>query len=386
MPLSRRDFIKSTALAGAAGAAAAAVGALRPGEARADLTALRGPRRLKILILGGTAFLGPAVVNEARTRGHEVTLFNRGRTNADIFPDIERLKGDRDGDLESLKGRQWDVCLDDSGYIPHMVRDSAELLAPNVGQYIFISSISVYKDFTFKGLNEKSPVGTLTDEAVAAAKTQKDITGENYGPLKALCEQAAEKACPGRTCVIRPGLIVGPMDRSDRFTYWPVRVARGGEVLAPGAPGDVTQVMDVRDLAAFVVRCIEQKTTGTFNATSAPGELTMGEILEACKSVSASDATFTWADAAWLEKKEVQAWSDMPVWVPLVGDSAGHPFVDVSRALKAGLVFRPISETVRGTLDWWNAEPQARREAPMKAGITAEREGELLTAWHAEHP
>lgn len=384
MTLTRRDFIKTTALAGVT--AAAAAGALRPGTAQADLTTLRSKRRLKILILGGTAFLGPAVVNEARVRGHEVTLFNRGRTNADLFPDIERLKGDRDGDLASLKGRQWDVCLDDSGYIPHMVKDSAELLSPNVKQYIFVSSISVYKDFTVKGINEKSPVGTLTDEAIAAAKTQKDITGENYGPLKALCEQAAEKACPGRTCVIRPGLIVGPMDRSDRFTYWPVRVARGGEVLAPGAPGDVTQVMDVRDLAAFVVLCMEQKTTGVFNATSAPGELTMGELLEACKRVSASDATFTWADAKWLETKEVQAWSDMPVWVPLEGDSAGHPFVDVSRAIKAGMVYRPISETVRGTLDWWQTEPQERRDAPMKAGITAEREAELLAAWHAEHP
>jgi 2'-hydroxyisoflavone reductase len=384
MTLTRRDFIKTTALAGVTAVAAGT--ALRPGAAHADFTTLRSKRRLKILILGGTAFLGPAVVNEARVRGHEVTLFNRGRTNADLFPDIERLKGDRDGDLESLKGRRWDVCLDDSGYIPRMVKDSAELLAPNVGRYIFISSISVYKDFSVKGINEKSPVGTLADEAIAAAKTQKDITGENYGPLKALCEQAAEKACPGRTCVIRPGLIVGPMDRSDRFTYWPVRVARGGEVLAPGTPDTVTQVMDVRDLAAFAVRCMEQKTTGVFNATSAPGELTMGELLDACRRVSASDATFTWADAKWLEAKEVQAWSDMPVWVPLDGDSAGHPFVDVSRALKAGLVYRPISETVRGTLDWWQTEPQERRDAPMKAGITAEREAELLAAWHSEHP
>ena len=384
MTLTRRDFIKTTALAGVTAVAAGT--ALRPGAAQADFANLRSKRRLKILILGGTAFLGPAVVNEARLRGHEVTLFNRGRTNADLFPDIERLKGDRDGDLASLAGRQWDVCLDDSGYIPHMVEDSAQLLAPNVAQYIFISSISVYKDFTVKGINEMSPVGTLSDEAIAAAKTQKDITGENYGPLKALCEQAAEKACPGRTCVIRPGLIVGPMDRSDRFTYWPVRVARGGEVLAPGTSGDFTQVMDVRDLAAFVVLCMEQKTVGTFNATSAPGELTMGELLDACKRVSASDATFTWADAKWLEAKEVQAWSDMPVWVPLEGDSAGHPFVDVSRAVKVGLVFRPISETVRGTLDWWATEPQERRDAPMKAGITAEREAALLAAWHAEHP
>lgn len=380
MTLSRRDFLKTTALAGAAAAA------LTPGAARADFTALRSQRRLKILVLGGTAFLGPSVIHEARARGHEITLFNRGRTNADMFPDLERLVGDRDGQLEALKGRKWDVCLDNSGYIPRMVADSAGLLAPNIGQYIFISSISVYADFSKPGLNEKSPVAVLTDEQVAAAKTQKDITGENYGALKALCEQAAEKACPGRTCVIRPGLIVGPMDRTDRFTYWPVRVARGGEVLAPGAPGDVTQVIDVRDLAEFVVRCIEQKTMGVFNATSAPGELTMGELLDSCRRVSGSDATFTWADAAWLEKKEVAAWSDMPVWVPLEGSEAGHPFIDVSRAIEAGLRYRPISETVRGTLDWWATVPQERKDAPMKAGITAEREKELLAAWHAEHP
>lgn len=380
MTLSRRDFLKTTALA------AAAAGALSPGAARADFTALRSRRRLKILVLGGTAFLGPSVIHEARARGHEVTLFNRGRTNADMFPDLERLVGDRDGQLDALRGRKWDACLDNSGYIPRMVADSAGLLAPNVGQYVFISSISVYKDFSQRGLNEKSPVATITDEQLAAAKTQKDVTGENYGALKALCEKAAMDACPGRACVIRPGLIVGPMDRTDRFTYWPVRVARGGEVLAPGTPDTPTQVIDVRDLAEFVVRCLEEKTTGTFNATSAPGELTMGELLESCRRVSGSNATFTWADAAWLEKKEVAAWSDMPVWVPLEGSEAGHPFIDVSRAVKAGLRYRPISETVRGTLDWWATVPQERREAPMKAGITAEREAELLAAWHAEHP
>ena len=380
MTLSRRDFLKTTALA------AAAAGALSPGAARADFTALRSRRRLKILVLGGTAFLGPSVIHEARARGHEVTLFNRGRTNADMFPDLERLVGDRDGQLDALRGRKWDACLDNSGYIPRMVADSAGLLAPNIGQYVFISSISVYKDFSQRGLNEKSPVATITDEQLAAAKTQKDVTGENYGALKALCEKAAMDACPGRACVIRPGLIVGPMDRTDRFTYWPVRVARGGEVLAPGTPDTPTQVIDVRDLAEFVVRCLEEKTTGTFNATSAPGELTMGELLESCRRVSGSNATFTWADAAWLEKKEVAAWSDMPVWVPLEGSEAGHPFIDVSRAVKAGLRYRPISETVRGTLDWWATVPQERREAPMKAGITAEREAELLAAWHAEHP
>lgn len=384
MTLTRRDFLKTTALAGATAAAAAA--SLRPGAARADFTNLRSERRLKILILGGTAFLGPALVNEARMRGHEVTLFNRGRTNADLFPDLETLIGDRDGQLEALRGRQWDACVDDSGYIPRMVKDSAELLAPNIGQYVFISSISVYADFSQRGLNETSPVATISAEDITAAKTQKDVTGANYGALKALCEQAAQAACPGKACVVRPGLIVGPLDRSDRFTYWPVRVARGGEVLAPGTPDTPTQVIDVRDLAAFIVRCLEQRTNGVFNATSAPGQLTIGEMLDSCKRVSGSDATFTWADGPWLEKQGVSAWTDMPVWVPLDGEDAGHPFIDVSRALAAGLVYRPISETVRGTLDWWQTVPQERKDAPMKAGITAEREASLLAAWHSEHP
>ena len=382
MTLSRRDFLRNSALVGAT---AATAGALRAGPALAEFTALRSSKQLKILILGGTAFLGPAVVHEARARGHEITLFNRGRTNAEMFPDLEKLQGDRDGDLASLQGRRWDVCLDNSGYIPRMVKDSAELLAPNIGQYMFVSSISVYADFSKPGLNETSPVAVVSDEQLAAAKTQQDITGENYGALKALCEQAAEKACPGRTCVIRPGLIVGPMDRSDRFTYWPVRVARGGEVLAPGTPDTVTQVMDVRDLAEFAVRCMERGTNGVFNATSAPGELTMGEMLDACRRVSGSDAAFTWADAAFLEAHEVAAWSDMPVWVPLEGEEAGHPFIDVSRALKAGLVYRPITETVRGTLDWWATVPQERKDSPMKAGLTAEREAALLKAWHEAH-
>jgi 2'-hydroxyisoflavone reductase len=380
MSLTRRDFLRTGALAGGAVAGAAA---LRPGAALADFTPLKSQKKLRILILGGTAFLGPAVVNEARARGHEITLFNRGRTNADMYPDLEKLTGDRFGDLSALEGREWDVCLDNSGYIPATVAASAGLLSKHVKQYIFVSSISVFADFSVRGLNEKSPVGQLTDEEIAAAQGMKDITGANYGPLKALCEQAAEKACPGRTCVIRPGLIVGPMDRSDRFTYWPVRVARGGEVLAPGTPDTPTQVIDVRDLAEFIVRCAEQGINGVYNATSPAGELTMGEMLETCRRVSGSDATFTWADAEFLAAQEVAAWSDMPVWVPLEGEEAGHPFIDVSRALKKGLTFRPISETVRGTLDWWATVPQERKDGPMRAGLTAEREAEVLAAWRA---
>jgi 2'-hydroxyisoflavone reductase len=379
MTWTRRDFLKTAAMGGAA----ATAGALTSGQALADFTHLKSKKKLKILILGGTAFLGPAFVNVARSRGHEITLFNRGKTNKDLYPDLVKLRGDRDGDLTALETGTWDVCLDTSGYIPHMVKASTELLKGRVDQYIFISSISVYADFKEKGLNEKSAVGVITDEEIATALTMKDITGLNYGPLKALCEQAASAAFGNKACNIRPGLIVGPRDRSDRFTYWPVRIAKGGEVMVPDKPEIPTQVIDVRDLAEFIVACCEKDINGVFNATSPPEELTMGELFDTCKSVSGSDATFTWVDPAFLEENEIAAWSDMPVWVPLDGDDAGHPFVNIDQALKAGLTFRPISETVRGTLDWWNTVSQERKDKDMRSGITAEREAELLAKWHA---
>jgi 2'-hydroxyisoflavone reductase len=378
MTWTRRDFLKTAAMGGAA----ATAGALTSGQALADFTHLKSKKKLKILILGGTAFLGPAFVNVARSRGHEITLFNRGKTNKDLYPDLVKLRGDRDGDLTALETGTWDVCLDTSGYIPHMVKASTELLKGRVDQYIFISSISVYADFKEKGLNEKSAVGVITDEEIATALTMKDITGLNYGPLKALCEQAASAAFGNKACNIRPGLIVGPRDRSDRFTYWPVRIAKGGEVMVPDKPEIPTQVIDVRDLAEFIVACCEKDINGVFNATSPPEELTMGELFDTCKSVSGSDATFTWVDPAFLEENEIAAWSDMPVWVPLDGDDAGHPYVNIDRALKEGLTFRPISETVRGTLDWWNTVSQERKDKDMRSGITAEREAELLAKWH----
>ena len=373
MSMDRRTFVKYTGLG------ALAAGCLKSAPALADFSYLRSNRQLKILILGGTAFLGPAIVRYARSQGHQLTLFTRGKTNANLFPDIEMLVGDRDGNLEALKNRQWDVVIDTSGYIPRLVTDSAKLLAGNIGQYIFISSISVFADFSVRGLDESSPVGVLEDETV------EEITGLTYGPLKALCEQAAEKVMRGRTTNIRPGLIVGPMDRSDRFTYWPVRIAEGGEVLTPESPDVVTQIIDVNDLAMFIVRCAERNITGTFNATSPTGELTMGEIFETCKKVSGSDATFTYVSHEFMVEKELHEWSDIPVYVPLDGADAGHPFINVNKALRKGLTFRPISETIRDTLDWWATVPQERRDRPMRSGLTAEREREALEAWHDEH-
>ncbi|MFO7653390.1 MAG: NAD-dependent epimerase/dehydratase family protein [Candidatus Krumholzibacteriia bacterium] len=375
MKLTRRDVLRhGTALAAAAGVVGP-LGARRllaqPGRYRPE----RAEHPLQLLILGGTAFLGPHTVDAARARGHEVTLFNRGRTNPELFPDLEKLHGDRDDDLDALRNRRWDVVIDNSGYVPRHVRLSAELLAPAVDHYIFISTISVYADFDPPYLDETYPVGTLEDEGV------EEVTGTTYGPLKALCERAAETAMPGRTTVVRPGLIVGPLDRSDRFTYWPARVHRGGEVLAPGDGTDFTQFIDVRDLAEFIVHCAEQRPGGIYNADAPPDSLTMHQFLETCRTAIAGDARLTWVDADFLAEHEVAPWSQMPVWLP-PGLEPAMGRISTARARRAGLGRRPLEATIRDTLAWWLTEPEERRARP-RAGITAEREAELLAAWHA---
>jgi 2'-hydroxyisoflavone reductase len=333
------------------------------------------PPKKKILILGGTGFLGPALVELARPRGHTVTLFNRGKTQPHLFPDVEKLQGDRDGNLKALEGRKWDAVIDTSGYVPRIVRASAELLAPNVGQYLFVSTISVYKDMSQSGIDESAPVATVEDE-----KTE-DVS-QHYGALKALCEKAAEAAMPGRATIVRPGLIVGPGDPTDRFTYWPVRVARGGEVLAPGDGQDPVQFIDVKDLAAFMLGLVESKVTGIFNATGPVQTLSMRGLLEACKQANGGDATFTWADAAFLEEQKVRPWMDMPVWIPRSDKEAGGVGrVSNARALERGLTFRPVVDTARDTLAWFKTQPP-ERQAKLRAGLSAEREREVLAAWH----
>jgi 2'-hydroxyisoflavone reductase len=370
MRASRREFLRSSIAVGAG----LGLGAGRVVVAGEDDRRGKTDTPRKILILGGTGFLGPQIVEEAVRRGHTLTLFNRGRTRPGLFPDIEKLRGDRDGDLKSLHGRKWDAVVDTSGYVPRIVKDSAELLAPNVGHYIFVSTCSVYADNSKPGEDESAAVGTLDDP-----KTEK-ITGESYGPLKALCEKAAEAAMPGRVANVRPGLIVGPDDPSDRFTYWPVRVARGGEVLAPGSPDDPVQFIDARDLGAWLVRLVEDRTTGVFNAMGPEKPLGMGAMLDACKAASGSDARFTWADADFLAKQKVSPWSDMPVWVPSAGDSAGFARRSNTKAIRAGLTFRPVVETARDTLAWWKTLPESRR-AKLQAGLTPEREAMVLAAW-----
>lgn len=337
------------------------------------------PKPLRILILGGTGFLGPAVVNKAIKRGHTLTLFNRGRTQPHLFPDIEKLQGDRDGGLDALKGREWDAVVDTSGYVPRIVKDSAELLAPNVKHYIFISTVSVYATHQNVNADETDPVGTMDDETV------EDITGATYGPLKALCEKAAETAMPGRVANIRPGLIVGPGDGTDRFTYWPIRIARGGEVLAPGTPDDPIQIIDVRDLGEWIVRVVEQKTVGVFNAITpgrGDGALTIGSMLAGCMKGIESDARLTWVEADFLQQQGVAPWAHMPAWVPPRDGYEGFGRRNVDRAVKAGLKFRPISDIARDTLAWFRTLPE-ERQSRLRAGISAAREAEVLAAWHA---
>jgi 2'-hydroxyisoflavone reductase len=360
----RREFVRDASAAAAAAAVAFGPKTLFAGT----------DSKKTLLILGGTRFLGPEIVDAAKASGWTITLFNRGKTNPGLFPDLEKLQGDRNGDLKSLAGRTFDAVIDTSGYVPRQVRDAAALLGKQgAKQYVFVSSISVYASLGKPGVDETAPVAVLKDPTV------EKVTEETYGGLKALCEAAAEAAMPGRATNVRPGLIVGPNDGTDRFTYWPVRVAKGGEVLAPNRPEDPVEVIDVRDLAAWIVRTIDTKTFGVFNATSAP--IKVGDMLEACKAASGSDARFTWVSAAFLKAQKVEEWSDMPAWTSPEGDDAGGGLVSNARAVAKGLTFRPLRTTAKDTLDWWRKQP-AERTAKLKSGLGEEREKAILAAWH----
>jgi 2'-hydroxyisoflavone reductase len=341
----------------------------------------QGRRPLKILVLGGTRFIGIHMTELALARGHSVTFFNRGRTRAELFPQVEKLLGDRDGKLDSLKGRKWDAVIDTSGYVPRHVRLSAELLAPNVQQYLFISTIGLYADFS-KANDESSPVAKADDE-------QREDWENAYGPLKALCEKAVEAAMPGRTTVVRPGLIVGPEDSTDRFTYWPARAARGGEMIAPGTPDAPYQIIDARDLAAFCLDAIENRTFGTFNVTSPSDKFTIGDVIN--ESVAAALTLArpnpaprpTWVSTEFLTEQKVAPFTDMPGWMPKDGEMGGLYRTDVERAIKAGMKISTLQKTMRDTLAWHLARPAAERDN-LKAGIKPEREKEVLAAWNTK--
>ena len=366
MPISRRTFLATTA-AGAVTAAYARPQIITPAA-----------KPLRILILGGTGFTGPHQVRYAVARGHKVSVFNRGKTNpGSLPPGVEWLEGDRNGQLDALKGKTWDVVIDNPTTLPRWVRDAAAVLKDSVGQYVFISSISVYADNSKANADETDATIKLDDPTV------EKVTGETYGGLKALAEQEAEKAFPGKATIIRPGLIVGPGDNSDRFTYWPVRIARGGEVLAPGNPTDPVQIIDARDLAEWTIRMVEQKNFGVYNATGPAHPLTMAEMLYGIKAVTTAGAQFTWVPASFLEEQKVGPWMDMPVWIPPAGDMAGFGSRSIAKAVAAGLTFRPLADTAHATLEYAGTL-SAERKAKPRAGISAEREAEVLAAWKAK--
>ncbi|MBB6598509.1 NAD-dependent epimerase/dehydratase family protein [Luteimonas sp. MC1825] len=389
----RRELLKA-GLACAVAAALPACARTAAGDA-----APAGGAPLKILVLGGTGFLGPHFVAAARARGHALTLFNRGKSNpgrfeGEAFADIEQLRGDRKLDLSALgDSRRWDAVLDTSAYIPADVTRSAQLLAKRVDRYLIVSTISVYARTDTPGQDEAAPLATLVDP------TATEVTGETYGGLKALCEHAAQAGLPGRTMVVRPGLIVGPGDTTDRFTYWPARADRGGEILAPGSADDPTQFIDVRDLADFLLLALEKRYTGIVNADAPAGSITMGRLLSTCQAVSrrmntiqcvrapcpqppGHDSTLTWVPADFLEAQGVSAWQDMPAWIPAEGDYAGFGRISTARAQALGLRTRPLDDTVAATLEYWRSLPDERRAQP-KAGLSPAREATVLQAWHA---
>lgn len=343
------------------------------------MTALAGRQEgpaqpLSILILGGTGFIGPHMVREVLRRGHSVTLFNRGRTNNTLFPDLETIKGDRDGGLDGLKGRRWDCVVDNSGYVPRHVQDSARLLSDNTKHYLYISTVSVYADFN-RDNDEDSPLATIADESV------EEVTGETYGPLKALCEKrAAAEIDARRLTILRPTYIAGPGDHTDRFSYWPVRTRKGGEMLWPGSESDAIQIIDVRDLASFTVDCLEQGVAGTYNTVNAPGSYTMGKLLEDCRAVSAADVKAVWFSEEFAYEQGLVGGRTLPVWHPKTGPGAAGGSFSLERAKKAGLKNRPERETLRDILTWWDTLP-AERTGEMRAGLDSGREAELLAAW-----
>jgi 2'-hydroxyisoflavone reductase len=318
---------------------------------------------VRLLLLGGPRFLGRAVVDAALVCGHELTLFNRGQTNPELYPEVERIIGDRAGDLAALAGRHWDAVIDTCGYLPDVVRASVDALGDS-GRYCFVSSISVYADFSVRQ-DESGPVAELGD------LPRDEVTNDSYGALKALCEDVVRAAFDERALVVRPGLIVGPHDPTGRFTYWPHRIARGGEVLAPGPPERRSQVIDVRDLAEWIVSLCERGVGGTFNATH-PG-FAWSELLEKCRAVAGGDARVTWVTDAFLVEHGVGEWMELPLWLADPAMAAADD-VDVTRALAAGLSFRPLEDTVHGTLEL--------AETTDAAGLDPEREAALLQAWH----
>ncbi|WP_444997425.1 NAD-dependent epimerase/dehydratase family protein [Aliikangiella sp. IMCC44359] len=368
MALNRRQFVSASIAAAGLSTLPSIINAGTPSA----------PKKLTILFLGGTGFLGPHTVQYALDRGHEVTLFNRGRTNKDLFPELEKIVGNRDPKkgkgLSALKGRQWDAVIDTSGYVPRLVGASSQLLAESTKQYLFVSTICQYDNWAEGGNN-----GT---ESRARAKLDNPTTEDvstHYCALKAYCETAAEKAMPGRVTHIRPGLIVGPRDKTDRFTYWPVRIDQGGEVLAPGKPSDLTQLIDVRDLAMFMVHSLEKKLMGEYNLICPP--FPFGDLMKSCLKNSSSKTKLTWVPADFMAKNDVNPWRDVFMWADSNSPGSGALTWSGQKALDAGLTIRPIDETVKDTLAWFKSLPKERQNK-LRAGMSKQKEAKVLKAWH----
>ena len=337
---------------------------------------------MKVLVFGGTVFLGRHLVDALLAHGHEVTLFNRGRTRPGLFAQVAQLHGERDGKLDALAaavqaGRRWDVAIDCSGYLPRVVRQSAQLLRDAVDRYQFVSSISVYADFSQPGTREDAALAQLADPA------REDVP-RDYGALKAACEAVVAEIYGPRAQQVRPGLIVGPWDPTQRFTYWVQRAAQGGEMLAPGEPAAPVQFIDGRDLAQWMVRLAATELSGAFNAAGpVAGPCTFGELIDACREAAGVPARVTWVASAFLLAHKVGPWMELPLWLP--PEDGGLFTVDLSRAAAAGLTTRPVLATVRDTLHWRNTVPEAERAERPGAGLRADREREVLDAWHQAH-
>ena len=406
MELHRRQFIQSSiALALGAGLARSVLARGPVDEPKqtkddgfiTDQAVKQADKPLRVLFLGGTMFLGPAAVEWAVARGHTVTLFNRGKSNPEMFPNLEKIRGDRrKGEIEALGGkREWDVVIDTNAYVPKEMRQMQEILKGRVGHYVMVATANVYSDETKAGQDETAPVwNEWPDEAEVSEKT--------YGPMKRGCEVEVEKAMPGHCVSVRPSLICGPRDPTDRFTYWPLRCKRGGEILAPVGPDEPVQFVDVRDLGRFLVLACEKRLTGAYNACG-PARMKLAALLEACIAAARPEtpARLSWAPLKFLNDNKVESWSDMPVWIPSADpEQAGSNLRVGTKAFREGMTARTMVETAKGALDWWPREVERRtritrerialaekegREKPqlpdptkLRAGLTAEREGELL--------
>jgi 2'-hydroxyisoflavone reductase len=375
----RREFLKRSAILGGGLAAGLVPGGAEGIERAASSILPRGGERparsLRVLILGGTGFIGPHLVHRTLAGGHELTIFTRGRSeprlHAELFEDVENLVGDRDGDLSALEGRQWDVVIDNSGYTPQQVRATARLLADSVDQYIFTSTRGVYAGFTHSPMDEDAPVG------IAGVPPSE---WDGYGPLKALAEWEVEEAFPDGTAIVRPPIITGPGDRTDRFTFWYHRVDRGGEVLAPGDPDDPIQYVDVRDLVEFVLHMAEQRITGVFNVEAPAAPLTSAEFLHGLRATTGNPVSFTWVDWDFLEEHGLRGGQEIAAWRPPRGEWLNYGRVDNSRAIAAGMTFRPLAVTAMDTLAWWEENVGAAGDE-LRSGYSREREAEVLAAW-----